>query len=179
MLLGVVRIIVADDDQDIGSLVNHRLTSLGMEVELYVDGQSALEAIESNPPDLAIIDVMMPRMNGLDVTRAVRANPAIRDLPIVLFTALVRPDDQDAGLAAGADHYVVKPFSVLALGAFVEKLLGLRKCVRCGKSRGVDDIEYSPEQLLQRTQLGWTVTVDGDVCGECLVESVNRLNRTW
>lgn len=172
----MTRIVVVDDDMDICRLVHHRLTTMGMDVDAHFDGKSGLDAIVADPPDLAIIDVMMPGMNGLDVTRALRANEATADLPIVIFSALVRPEDQDTGLEAGADHYVIKPFSVLALGAYVEKILGLRSCIRCGKPRQTDDVEFSVEQMLQRTTLGWTVTVDGDICGECHVKALQKLN---
>ncbi len=171
----VKRIVVVDDDMDICRMVHQRLTTMGMDVDAYFDGQSGFDAIAADPPDLAIIDVMMPGMNGLEVTRALRADPATARLPIVLFSALVRDQDHEAGLAAGADHYVIKPFSVLALGAYVEKILGLRSCVKCGKRRGVNDGEFAVEQMLQRTTLGWTVTVDGDVCGECHVAALEKL----
>ena len=171
----MTRIIVIDDDKDICRLVHHRLTTMGMDVDVYFDGKSGLDAIIADPPDLAIVDVMMPGMNGLEVTRALRANEGTRNLPIVIFSALVREDDQEAGLAAGADHYVIKPFSVLALGAYVEKILGLRSCIVCGKRRGVDELEFSVEQMLQRTKLGWTSTVDGDKCGECHVAALEKL----
>jgi len=162
----VTRIIVVDDDRDICDLVRHRLMIMGMEVETYRDGAAGLEAIVADPPDLAIVDMMMPRMNGLEVTRAIRANEPTRDLPIVIFTAL-GPEYEEVVREAGTDHYVIKPFSVLALGAYVEKILGLRACAVCGKKRGVDDPDYSPEQELRRAAVGWTITVDGEICGEC------------
>lgn len=173
----MVRITLVDDDKDICMLVHHRLSTMGMDVDVHFDGKSGLDAIVANPPDLAIIDVMMPVMTGLEVTRALRANPATKDLPIVIFSALTRPEEQQAGLDAGADHYVIKPFSVLALGAYIEKILGLRSCTVCGKPRGANDPDFAVEQLLQHKPLGWTVTVDGDICGECHVAAVERLNR--
>jgi DNA-binding response OmpR family regulator len=163
----VTRIIVVDDDKDICDLVKHRLTTMGMDVEAYFDGQSGLDAIVSNPPNLAIIDVMMPLMNGLDVVSAIRANAPTVDLPVIMFTALGRPEDEQSAYDAGAQYYAIKPFSVLALGAYVEKILGLVTCVSCGRKRGVSDPDYSPEQVLQRTPIGWTVTVDGQLCGDC------------
>jgi DNA-binding response OmpR family regulator len=175
-LAKVKRIIVVDDDKDICTMVHHRLTTMGMDVDTYFDGASGLEAIVANPPDLAVIDVMMPGMDGLEVTRAIRANEQTKDLPVVIFSALVRPEDHEAGLRAGADRYVIKPFSVLALGAFVEKILGLRTCTLCGKRRGVDDPEFAVEQVLQRTKLGWTVTAYGDICGECHVKAFEKLS---
>lgn len=172
----MTRITVVDDDRDICSLVAYRMSSLGIEVDTYNDGQSGLDAIVANPPDLAIIDVLMPGMSGVEVTKALRANPATETLPIVIFSALMSPEHQEAGLAAGADHYVIKPFSVAALGAYVEKILGLRACVVCGRRRQPDDGEFSVEQILQRTKLGWTTTIDGDVCGDCHVKALDRLN---
>lgn len=168
----MTRIIVVDDDRDICELVRHRLTIMGMAVEAYLDGKSGLSAIVSDPPDLAIIDMLMPEMNGLDVTRAVRSNPATRDLPIVIFTGLQSSEWEEAGRDAGTDHYVVKPFSVLALGAYVEKILGLRTCSMCGRRRDVDDVDYSPEQEPQHAEVGWTVTVDGEICGPCRVTTL-------
>jgi len=172
----VKRITVVDDDEDICTLVRHRLTTMGMDVDAYFDGKSGLDAIVANPPDMAIIDVMMPGMNGLEVTRALRAAEATKHLPVVIFSALVRPEDQDAGLEAGADHYVIKPFSVSALGAFVDQVLGLRTCTVCGARRGVDDADFSVEQLFQHTMPGWTVTAYGDICGECLVNAFEKLD---
>jgi two-component system response regulator MtrA len=163
----VTRIIVVDDDKDICDLVKYRLTVMGMDVATCFDGESGLAAILANPPDLAIIDVMMPRMDGLQVTRAVRANPATKDLPIILFTALGSSQDRQAGFEAGAAYYAIKPFSVLALGAYVQKILGLITCTVCGRRRGVNDPDYSPEQVLQHAPVGWTVTVDGEICGAC------------
>jgi hypothetical protein len=58
----------------------------------------------------------------------------------------------------------------------VEKILGLRSCIRCGKRRGTHDGEFSIEQVMQQTPLGWTVTVDGDICGECHVKALEKLN---
>lgn len=163
----VTRIIVVDDDRDICDLVRHRLTIMGMEVQAHLDGKSGLEAILEDPPDLAIIDMLMPRMNGLDLTRAIRSNESTRDLPVVIFTGLQDSGWAEAGRDAGTEYYVVKPFSVLALGAYVEKILGLRTCSVCGKQRAVDDVDYSPEQEAQHSVVGWTVTADGEICGAC------------
>ena len=84
-----------------------------------------LAAILANPPDLAIVDMMMPLKNGLDVTRETRANAATKNLPIILCTALDQQQWRDAALEAGTEHYVTKPFSVADLGSDVERLLGL------------------------------------------------------
>ena len=105
------RIIVADDDRDILDLVVFKLTQAGCEVVAVADGVAALAAIETDPPRLAILDVMMPGLSGIDVLRKVRANEATKDLDVILLTARSRDSDVDAGFATGASEYVVKPFS--------------------------------------------------------------------
>lgn len=120
----MARIIVVDDDKDICDMVQHRLTTMGMEVEVFHDGERGLRAIVENPPDLAITDMMMPWKNGLDVIRGIRANEATTSLPIIVCTSLDMPQWREAAHKAGTDRYVTKPFSVAALGAEVETLLG-------------------------------------------------------
>jgi DNA-binding response OmpR family regulator len=122
----MARIILVDDDEDICHLVEHRLTTMDMVVETFRDGEHGLQAIVENPPDLVIVDMMMPWKNGLDVTRGIRANVATADLPVIIVTALYLQEWRQAAHEAGTDHYVVKPFSVAALGDYVESLLGLR-----------------------------------------------------
>jgi DNA-binding response OmpR family regulator len=117
------RIIVADDDKDILDLVVFKLTQAGYDAVGVPDGVSALAAIEANPPRLAILDVMMPGLSGMDVLRKVRANEATKDLDIILLTARSRDSDVDAGFAIGASDYVVKPFSPRELVHRVNALL--------------------------------------------------------
>ena len=95
----------------------------------------------------------------------------------MIFSALTRPQDEVEGLAAGADRYVIKPFSVSALGAFVDKILGVQTCTVCGTRRTEDDAEFSVEQVVQQTTLGWTATAYGDICGACHVKAFEKL--TW
>ena len=106
-----IRIVVADDDRDILDLVVFKLTQAGYEVVAVADGVAALAAIEADPPRLAILDVMMPGLSGIDVLRKVRANEATKDLDVILLTARSRDSDVDAGFATGANDYVIKPFS--------------------------------------------------------------------
>jgi len=105
------RIVIADDDTDILDLVVFKLTQAGFDAVPVTDGVAALAAIEANPPRLAILDIMMPGLSGLDVLRKVRANQAIRDLDVILLTARARDTDVDTGYASGASDYVIKPFS--------------------------------------------------------------------
>ncbi len=117
------RIMVADDDQDIRDLVVFKLTQAGYEVEAVGDGVAALAAIEADPPRLAILDVMMPGLSGIDVLRRVRANEATKDLDVILLTARSRDSDVDAGFVTGASDYVIKPFSPRELLHRVNALL--------------------------------------------------------
>ncbi len=117
------RIMVADDDQDIRDLVVFKLTQAGYDVEAVGDGVAALAAIEADPPRLAILDVMMPGLSGIDVLRRVRANEATKDLDVILLTARSRDSDVDAGFVTGASDYVIKPFSPRELLHRVNALL--------------------------------------------------------
>ena len=105
------RIVVADDDQDILDLVVFKLTQAGYDAVAVGDGVAALAAIEADLPRLAILDVMMPGLSGMDVLRKVRANGATKDLDVILLTARARDSDVDTGFATGASDYVIKPFS--------------------------------------------------------------------
>lgn len=105
------RILVADDDGDIRDLVVFKLTQAGYDVEAVQDGAAALHSIEASPPRLAILDVMMPGLSGIDVLRKVRADERLKDLEVILLTAKSRDIDVDAGFATGASDYVIKPFS--------------------------------------------------------------------
>ncbi len=105
------RILVADDDGDIRDLVVFKLTQAGYNVEAVEDGAAALTSIEAQLPRLAILDVMMPGLSGIDVLRKVRADARLKDLEVILLTAKSRDIDVDAGFATGASDYVIKPFS--------------------------------------------------------------------
>jgi DNA-binding response OmpR family regulator len=105
------RIVIADDDKDILDLVVFKLTQAGFETVAVSDGVAALAAIEADLPRLAILDVMMPGLSGIEVLRKIRANEATRDLDVILLTARARDTDVDIGFATGASDYVIKPFS--------------------------------------------------------------------
>jgi len=105
------RVIVADDDADILDLLVFVLNRAGFETTGVTDGAAALAAIEASPPRLAILDIMMPGMSGIEVLRRVRASETIGDLDVILLTARARDSDVDTGFATGASDYVIKPFS--------------------------------------------------------------------
>ena len=105
------RILVADDDRDIRDLITFKLGQAGFKVQAVDDGTAALAAIEADPPDLAVLDMMMPGLSGIDVLRKIRDAERTRSVRVILLTARSRDTDVDAGFAAGADDYVIKPFS--------------------------------------------------------------------
>ena len=105
-----VRVLVADDDADIRDLVEFKLTQAGYAVEAVADGIGAWEAFAANPPQLAVLDVMMPGLSGIDVLRKIRESEHAA-VPVLLLSAKSRDSDVDTGFAVGADDYVIKPFS--------------------------------------------------------------------
>lgn len=104
-------VLVAEDDADVRELVVRKLRSEGWEVISVMDGPSALEIARTARPDLVLLDVMMPGMTGLQICAELRAHVATKDLPVVLITARGRAMDVEEGYEAGADDYIVKPFS--------------------------------------------------------------------
>ena len=119
-------VLVADDDDDIRDLVAFRLDRAGYEVLRAGDGQQALDLAKEHVPDLAVLDVMMPKLTGYDVTRELRAHPPTSRIPVILLTARVQEADVARGFEAGADDYVKKPFSPQELKARVQAVLGRR-----------------------------------------------------
>ena len=119
----MARIVVADDDVDIRELVEFKLSTLGHDIVAVSDGAAAIEACMTQRPDLAVLDVMMPGVSGLDAIRVIRADPALADLPVILLTARAQESDVETGFDSGADDYITKPFSPRELAARVEALL--------------------------------------------------------
>jgi DNA-binding response OmpR family regulator len=117
-------IVCADDDEDILSLVSLRLERAGFRVVQLVDGEADLEAVRSQRPALAVLDVMMPKRTGYEVLAALRADPSLGDLKVILLSARVQEADIERGLDAGADAYLAKPFKAGELVAKVQDLLG-------------------------------------------------------
>lgn len=104
------RILVADDDADIRDLVEFKLSQAGYDVHAVADGLSAWAAFAQDPPQLVVLDVMMPGMSGIDVLRRIRDSEAAT-VPVLLLSARSRDFEVDTGFAVGADDYVIKPFS--------------------------------------------------------------------
>jgi len=117
-------VLIADDDPDILTLVRFRLERAGCAVVSASDGQAALALALERQPDLAVLDVMMPRLDGYEVTRELRRHETTRGMPVILLTARVQEADVQRGIEAGADDYVPKPFSPQELGERVQAALG-------------------------------------------------------
>jgi DNA-binding response OmpR family regulator len=119
-------VLIADDDEDIRALVSFRLERAGYSVVAARDGEEALELALEHRPDVAVLDVMMPRLTGLEVTRRLRAEDATSGMPVILLTARVQEADVARGFEAGADDYIRKPFSPQELRARVQAILAER-----------------------------------------------------
>ncbi len=122
----VTVVLVADDDADIRDLVAFKLEQSGLEVIAVEDGQAAVEQARARQPSLAVLDVSMPGLSGIDVCRMLRADPTTAGMLIIMLTARVQQLDVEGGFSAGADDYVTKPFSPRALVSRIEVLLRSR-----------------------------------------------------
>lgn len=119
-------VLVADDDEDVLALVEFRLTRADLEVVTASDGEQALRLALELEPDLAVLDVMMPKRNGFDVAREIRRRDSLARMPVILLTARGQEADVTRGFEAGADDYLKKPFSPQELAARVRAALGRR-----------------------------------------------------
>lgn len=117
------RILVSEDDPDIRRLIDLSLRRAGYTVELAEDGEAALKQATASPPDLIIVDVMMPGLSGHDVARSLSSDPRMAGIPILMLSARGQRHDIAEGLASGAHAYVVKPFSPRELVARVNEML--------------------------------------------------------
>ena len=117
------RILVVDDDADIVRFVEVNLRAQGFEVVTASDGVEALERIRDAPPSLAVVDVMMPRMDGFELVEQMRGSASTANVPVIMLTARAQTADKVLGLTAGADDYIIKPFDPVELVARVQRTL--------------------------------------------------------
>lgn len=121
-----VRILVVDDDQDNLLLINYQLLQLlDCTVVSAQDGQAAIALAQSYMPDLILLDIMLPQMDGFEVARLLKQNPQTQAIPIIAVTAMARSLDQDLAIAAGCDGYVCKPYEMETLSAAIARHLDL------------------------------------------------------
>ena len=128
-----------EDDESIRDIEVYALRATGMEAEGFADGASFLAALEKRTPDLAVLDVMLPGMDGLELLRRIRADAATAALPVIMATARGAEYDKIQGLDGGADYYLTKPFGVMEFVSCVKAVLrrcapkeGQKKLLRCG-----------------------------------------------
>src|SRR5438552_2893932 len=105
------RVLIVDDDSDIQRLVSYNLSQAGFRVSTAATGLAALEMVQKHPPDLIILDIMLPDLNGLEVCKTLRQRASSRRIPIIMLTARTQEVDRVVGFELGADDYVMKPFS--------------------------------------------------------------------
>lgn len=115
--------LVVDDDADIRELVAFKLEQLGFEVLTAADGEEGLRLAEEVRPEIVLLDIMMPKLSGIDVCRRLREQPSTAATQVILLTAKAQEADVERGFAVGADDYIIKPFSVRELSSRVQALM--------------------------------------------------------
>ena len=119
----MARIIVAEDDLDIARLIQFQLQFHGFKLSMATDGAEAIKLARQNAPDLILVDWMMPVMDGLQTIQTLKADPALKHIPIILMTAKAQAQDVNAGLSAGAAAYLIKPFPLDQLITAIQGVL--------------------------------------------------------
>lgn len=157
-------IVAVDDDLEVLETVGRVLERENFEVTLASSGEQALKLLEKRQPDLVILDIIMPGMDGIAVCRQIRANPRLTALPVLFLTAKGSTDDVVEGLDAGADDYVVKPFELAELRARVHALL----------RRGLREKGTTANSVLQIHSL----SLDSDTYQVCVNDSTIQLTST-
>jgi diguanylate cyclase (GGDEF)-like protein len=138
------RILIVDDHEDNIELLRARLESWGYTTESAMDGGQALEKVEAAPPDLILLDVMMPHIDGMEVARRVKSNTNLPFIPIIMQTALDTTEDKVEGLEAGADDYITKPIEFPELKARVRSMLRIKRLQ--------EELEERERQLLEANE---------------------------
>jgi two-component system phosphate regulon response regulator PhoB len=118
-----ISVLVVDDESAIREMIRFALGKSDMTVNCAENGKEALEKINERPPDIILLDWMMPNMSGPELTRRLRKDPLTKDIPIIMLTAKITEDDKVTGLNSGADDYIVKPFSPRELVARINAVL--------------------------------------------------------
>ena len=118
------KILVVDDEIYIVHILDFSLGMEGYEVLTALDGEQALEKARAGHPDLIVLDIMMPKLDGYETCKMLKADPATRDIPVILLSAKGRNVDQKVGFEVGADDYITKPFSPRKLVERINALLG-------------------------------------------------------
>ncbi len=116
------RVLLAEDHLGTIEVMQLELEVLGYEVTVAQNGQEAVQKATAEPPDVIVMDMLMPKMNGFQAASSIRQNPKTKDIPILAATALARPGDREKCLESGCDDYIAKPFTHKQLGAAIDRL---------------------------------------------------------
>jgi len=149
------RILVVDDDPDVSLFVEMNLREAGYEVELAFDGTEGLRKALYDPPDLAVVDVMMPEMNGYEMVERLRSDARTRNIGIIMLTGKATSAERVIGLTAGADDYIIKPFDPVELAARARGLLN-----RIREMRSISPLTGLPGNLQIRERVAALVARD-------------------
>ncbi len=123
------KVLIVDDDPTVHKLITKRLHAEQYEVQSVFDAPSAIEEIGQKHPDLVILDLMMPRISGIEVCQKIKSNPETKDILVLILSAKESQDDRIKGLEIGADDYVSKPFHLSSLERKIEYMLSKRKII--------------------------------------------------
>jgi diguanylate cyclase (GGDEF)-like protein len=147
----VTRILIVDDHEDNVDLLRTRLEAWGYATDSAADGDIALKMVVANPPDLILLDVMMPTIDGTEVARRIKENKSLPFIPIIMQTALDAPEHKVAGLGAGADDYITKPIEFSELGARVKSMLRIKR-LQEELEQKTNELAEANQQLLRVSQ---------------------------
>ena len=151
------RVLIADDDPDIVQFVRVNLELEGFEVETASNGQEAVDRVIANPPDVCLLDVMMPIMDGMSALKLLRRHPAVANTSIIMLTARALMEDRVQGLEFGADDYITKPFDLTELTARINAVLR-----RSQAMRDVSPLTGLPGNFRIATTIDDRIKLDGD-----------------
>ncbi len=121
------RVLIADDEQDIKDIIQMYLESQGYEIETAYDGLDAVDRVQSWNPDVVLLDIMMPLMDGISVCRKIKSDPATKDIAVIMISAASKREKEGEAYQAGADAYVLKPFEPADLVKKIEQSLTTKK----------------------------------------------------
>ncbi len=173
------RVLIVEDDPDISSVVDFNLRKEGFETEVASQGSTALRIVREHPPDVMLLDLMLPDIPGLDVCREVRNNTSNRRVPILMVTAKGQEADRLAGLESGADDYIVKPFSMRELVLRVRAVLRRAEPVEALQSGRLERGPISIDEAAHRVFVGGEEVALTNTEYKLLVMFVKRPGRVF
>ncbi len=148
-----MKVLIVEDERDVAELLAYNLSKSGFQVITAEDGEQALRLLEKEPPDLVILDLLLPKIDGKEVCRRIRQNERTRNVPVLMLTALGEEVDRVVGFELGADDYVVKPFSPRELVLRINAILRRAKAPAfSGEKLEFEDLIIYPESY--RVEVG-------------------------